>query len=136
MGQLVKDEARQLGLRIVDKGAQNRIGEPTQGREGRSTPDIGLQALPPQLARKPLRLFGREVPSIGDTPGDEKAPLDRLRRELLGSDNGPDRIGPFEIDIAAVAAAEGKSQLAAGKLTDIEDQLEPWMPRPPFIECE
>ncbi len=73
MGELVKHDARDLGLGILDEGGEDRIGEPAQRRVGADPADVDIVAFLGERVRVPPRALLRIESPVAHAPGDGEA---------------------------------------------------------------
>ncbi len=116
---LMDQQFRQLRLRPINEGAQQRIIEPAERGIGGDPTDIGLQALARQVLRGAAGGIEREVASIGGAASERMAPLTSRQREGGRGEDIPQHMAALKAGEAPVAAAGVQAHFRLGELQNL-----------------
>lgn len=125
MGQLVKDESRELMVAVTHHRTDQWIRESAErGIRGHST-DRDIEALRGERQRVVARAALLEVASIRDAAHDGKTPLSRLDRELRSRDDVPHDEWPVDPRVAAITRIVRQPEFATREGADLRGIREP-----------
>ena len=109
--ELVKDEARELGVAVADESRQDRIVEPAERRIRRHAGHVNVVPFGHQAGRLGAGIGFGEIAPILNTSGNRKAPLPRRQRQRRCCKHIPDDIGTPDVGITRVAAIFGQREI-------------------------
>ena len=124
MRELVKNESRNLDLRIAHHRRRHRIVEISQRRVCRHTADIDVLARSSDAGGFGAGVGFGEIAAIVHASYDWKTPLARRQRKLGRRKDVPQNKATIQIRVAAIAGVVGQRKFATGVVANRHDALE------------